>query len=146
MRQSGLTLLELIAVLVIMSAAMALVGLPLFGQHETLTAYSRRARSLVHLARRMALTQGVVEELCIDPRTRTITLRGLVSDKPLRRRALRVPHSIRVTVSAKVGRDSYGRRIFRFYPDGSATPGTIIFQRGARRLPIMVGVLFHASH
>ena len=144
MRQTGLTLLELIVVMAIMGVVMALVGLPLFGQRVSLKVLSRHTRTLMALARTVAMTHGVTEHVQIDPHTRTLNLGGALSARQLHIGALTVPHSVRVTVTAQVPHGPHGSRRFRFYADGSATPGRVIFHRNGHQVVVTVGLFSHA--
>lgn len=145
MRQSGLTLLELIVVMAIVAAVITMVGVPFLNhRHESLKILARHTGALIRLARTVALTRGVTEQLRIDPRTRTISLYGPLSARRLHIGVLRVSRSVRVTVSAHVPYGPQGMRRFFFYPDGSASPGRIVFHRHHTKRAISVGIFAHA--
>ncbi|MHB8253954.1 MAG: prepilin-type N-terminal cleavage/methylation domain-containing protein [Acidiferrobacter sp.] len=145
LRQVGLTLLELIVVMAIVAAVMAMVGLPFLGHRQaSLKILARHTDALIRLARTVAITHGVTEQLQIDPRTRTIRLHGSLSARRLHMGPLRVSHSVRVTVSANVPYGPHDMRRFFFYPDGSASPGRIVFHRHHTKRAISVGIFSHA--
>lgn len=144
LRQAGLTLLELIVVMAIIAVVMAMVGLPFLSQQRSLKAWGHHARALIQVARTIAITHGVTEQLQIDPRTRTLRLTGSSPTPNPPTRALHVPRSVRVTVAAGVPRGPHGIRRFLFYADGSATPGSLIFHRRGREVKVTVGLFSHA--
>lgn len=145
MRQTGLTLLELIVVMTIIATILLVVGLPVLGHGRTsLTTLGRRTATLVRLARTTAITHSVTEYIKIDPRTRIIALMGQLTARQLHIRALRVPRSVRVSVSANTPYGPHGTRLFLFYPDGSASPGVIVFHHQSRKRAVTVGLFSHA--
>jgi len=129
----------------IVAAVMMMVGLPFLGHRQaSLKILARHTDALIRLARTVAITHGVTEQLQIDPHTRTIRLHGPLSARRLHIGPLRVSHAVRVTVSAHVPYGPQGMRRFFFYPDGSASPGRIVFHRHHHKRAIRVELFAHA--
>ncbi|HYC03322.1 MAG TPA: GspH/FimT family pseudopilin [Azospirillaceae bacterium] len=121
--QAGVTLLEVLVVMVIMALAMGLV-VPAVGAGGAQAALKADSRALLGAAR-LARQQAILEEretvLVVDLRARTWAVPGISG-------GLSEGLAIDVTADrAETGRDTAS---VRFLPDGSSTGGEIVLKAG----------------
>lgn len=126
----GFTLLELIIVLVLISAVLALAAPSLrrFTRARETTDAASHLLALTHLARSQAVAQAHVWRLNIDPQTATYWLTvqragPFVEPQTEYGRLFRFPDGVSVTVEADGAAD--GTPYVQFYPDGRSDPATI---------------------
>lgn len=130
----------MIVVMAIMAAVIAVVGTRFFQGHNGLRHMARQTAALARIARTEALVQRTEERLVIDPRRRRIALAGHADLRRLNLAPLDVGRDVTVSVSPGVLHGPRGERYFTFYPDGSASPGTLQFRRGGERYTVAVGL------
>ena len=136
----GFTLLEMIVVMVIMAAVIAVVGTRFFQTRDSMRHMARQVAALARIARSEALAQRTEQRLVIDPQQRRIALAGRADLRRLNLAPLAVGHDVTVSVSPDVPHGPHGERYFAFYPDGSASPGTLQLRRGGERYTVAVGL------
>lgn len=133
-RASGVTLLELLIVLVIMAAVSALV-VPMFGSGVSTTELKSAARQLasgLRLARSEAITQRRETFLVIDVAGRRFRVDRNPRDHPLPRDVeLKLFTAQKDLIDDKVGS-------IRFYPDGGSNGGRITVASGERKFEVDV--------
>jgi general secretion pathway protein H len=132
-RQGGFTLVELLVVLTIMALAMAAVpaivaGLPSI---RLRTAADDMAATLREL-HQQAIRRGEATELILDPAARTYR----ISTDPAPRRLPPIVAELGFKPTALV--PSGSNTSIRFFADGSATGGTVLFKNGERLAAIRV--------
>jgi len=126
----GFTLLELILVLVLISAVLALAAPSLrrFARGRETTDAASHLLALTHLARSQAVAQAQVWRLNIDPEAATYWLTvqqagAFVQPQREYGRLFRFPADVSVTVDGSETSD--GMPYVQFYPDGRSDPATI---------------------
>jgi len=126
----GFTLLELILVLVLVSALLALAAPSLrrFARARETTDAASHLLALTHLARSQAVAQAQVWRLNIDPDAATYWLTvqqagAFVNPQREYGRLFRFPAGVSVTVDGSETPD--GMPYVQFYPDGRSDPATI---------------------
>jgi general secretion pathway protein H len=123
--QSGFTLLELIVALTIV-ALLAGLSMPMAGRMLDGMRYReglREVRSTLEAARYRAITQG-----------RPVDVRIYVADRRLEvpgRRALTLHESLTLQATTAREVNQGGAAVIRFFPDGGATGGEVVVQRGS---------------
>lgn len=131
--QSGFTLLELLVVLVLLSAVTALVapaflktgGVEVQATARNLAAGLRRARS-------QAIQSNTVTAMSVDVERKEFSLSFEGSQRKL-------PRDIELSLyTARSAIESESRGAIRFFPDGGSTGGRITVKRGPRRLHVDV--------
>jgi len=129
-RTGGFTLLELIVVLVLISAVLALAAPSLrrFARARGTTDAATHLLALAHLARSQAVTQAQVWRLNIDPEAFTYWLTvqqagAFVQPQREYGRLFRFPDGVSVAVEGSETAD--GMPCVQFYPDGRSDPATI---------------------
>lgn len=129
-RAGGFTLLELILVLVLISAVLALAAPSLrrFARARETTDAASHLLALTHLARSQAVAQAQVWRLNIDPEAATYWLTvqqagAFVEPRNEYGRLFRFPAGVSVTVDGSETPD--GTPYVQFYPDGRSDPATI---------------------
>lgn len=129
----GFTLLELLVVLVLLTAATALVapaflktgGVEVEGAARNLAAGLRRARS-------QAIQHNTIETLSVDVQQREYVL-------SFEGRPRKLPRDIELSLfTARSAIESNSRGAIRFFPDGGSTGGRITVSRGHRRIHVDV--------
>ncbi|MDE2088753.1 MAG: hypothetical protein KGJ12_01890 [Gammaproteobacteria bacterium] len=133
----------MIVVMAIMAAVIAVVGTRFSQTRDGLQHMARQAAALARIARTEALVQRTEQRLVIDPRRRRITLAGRADLRRLNLAPLDVGREVTVSVSPDVPHGPRGERYFAFYPDGSASPGTLQLRRGGERYTVAVGLFAH---
>lgn len=124
--QTGFTLVELLVVLalaaVLMTAVPALFSAALPGLE--LKSAARRTAATLRLARESAIRRGTTTEVVVDVEARQLDLVGY--------RQLNFPSDVTVQLDTAADelRDDQ-RGAIRFFPDGTATGGRIIFAHAA---------------
>jgi general secretion pathway protein H len=130
-KNAGFTLIEIIVVLVIAAAALALVAPNLGGAlaRNELTAATREIASGLRYVRGHAMASGRPAEFWLDVRQH----RYSVGDKPKPRG---LPASVKLTlITADTQASRDGRGFVRFFPDGSSTGGKVLLEAaGDKRL------------
>ncbi len=131
---SGVTLLELLIVLVIMAAVTGLV-VPMFGSGVSTTELKSAARQLasgLRLARSEAVTQRRETFLVLDVAGRRFRVDRNPKEHPLPRDVeLKLFTAQNDLIDDKVGS-------IRFYPDGGSNGGRIIVASGERKFEVDV--------
>ncbi len=131
---SGVTLLELLIVLVIMAAVTGLV-VPMFGSGVSTTELKSAARQLasgLRLARSEAVTQRRETFLVLDVAGRRFRVDRNPKEYPLPRDVeLKLFTAQNDLIDDKVGS-------IRFYPDGGSNGGRITVASGARKFEVDV--------
>ncbi|HET7299208.1 MAG TPA: GspH/FimT family pseudopilin [Oleiagrimonas sp.] len=135
-QQAGFTLLEMLAVIILIGIAAAAVAVSV--TRGLTAARVRAASSDLAAALRYTRTQAIVhakpEVLALDVKARSYTAPG------------KSPHTLpkhmrlSVTSAAEDQRAGHVARI-RFFPDGSSTGGHVVLSRGARQWRINVAWL-----
>ena len=130
---AGFTLIEMLVVLTIMALVMTAVpsimaGLPTIH----LRAAADEMVTTLRMLRDQAIRRGTPTELVLDPIGRTYTL---TTDT--------APHRFPTTVEAVIfqrAAEIPGARLarVRFFPDGSATGGTLLLSHGQQAVPITI--------
>jgi general secretion pathway protein H len=140
-RQSGFTLIELLVVLTIMALTMVAVpaivaGLPSI---RLRTAADEMVATLREL-HQQAIRRGETTELILDPAARSYR----ISTDPAPRRLPEIVAELGFQPTAVL---SPGRNTsIRFFPDGSATGGTLFLKNGERVAAIKVDWLTGRAH
>ncbi len=133
-RASGVTLLELLIVLVIMAAVSGLV-VPMFGSGVSTTELKSAARQLasgLRLARSEAITQRRETFLVIDVAGRRFRVDRNPREHPLPRDVeLKLFTAQKDLIDDKVGS-------IRFFPDGGSNGGRITVASGERKFEVDV--------
>ncbi len=133
-RASGVTLLELLIVLVIMAAVTGLV-VPMFGSGVSTTELKSAARQLasgLRLARSEAVTQRRETFLVLDVAGRRFRVDRNPKEHPLPRDVeLKLFTAQNDLIDDKVGS-------IRFYPDGGSNGGRITVASGERKFEVDV--------
>jgi general secretion pathway protein H len=140
--EAGFTLLELLIVLGIMALA-AGFAMPLATRpagDATLTATARKLAADMRMARASAIRDNAERTLTLDLARRRFWVDGLTDASPI---AGGIVIDV-VTVRAEQRSPSQGR--LRFFPDGSATGGTVMLTGGGRSVTVKLDWMTgHAS-
>ncbi len=131
--QTGFTLLELLVVLTLASLLLA-VAMPRFAAllpGAELKSYSRQTAALLRLARSQAIATGDEVRVEFDPDARHSRMTG-------RQKASPWPEQIAVSFDGIIDNDDTGPV---FYPDGSASGGTLHIAGNGRHYRIDVNWL-----
>lgn len=126
----GLTLLELLVVLLIVSLGTALL-LPRVPLRTQPPAERRFVRDFLHVLRRagiLALREGKVVSFVIDPDNRTYGIEGEKTSK--------IP--LEVEIRGEGGERLNGKFFVYFFPDGSATATELTIRCSLRRWALRV--------
>lgn len=129
MRRAGFTLVEMLAVLVILALVVALVPPLLAGgaARLELAASAREIAAALRETRSLAIREGRSEAFVVDGA-------GLfrVGAGPVRR----LPQGLLLSITGVA--DGRARAAIRFFADGSSTGGHLILLRGERRSDVTV--------
>lgn len=119
-RGRGFTLLELLAVLVILALIMAVAGPSLNRSSATELKASARGLAVgLRWARNVAMTKNQPAALSVDVEQRQFQIPG-------EKRVREIPSNIKITLfTARSEVQTQERGTIRFYPDGSSTGGRI---------------------
>lgn len=132
-RRGGFTLLELLVVLVLLTAVTALVA-PAFLKTGGVEAQAA-ARSLaagLRRARSHAIRKGAEAALTVDVERREFSL-------SFEDRARRLPRDVELTLyTARAAVENSARGAIRFFPDGGSTGGRITIESGKRKVLVDV--------
>ena len=135
-RAHGFTLLEMLAVILLIGIAAAAVSISV--SQGLASARVRAASSELAGALRATRAQAIVrgQEQSFDVDTRANTYRDV------KQRDVRLPKGLRVSItSAKEDRPNDHTGRIRFFPDGSSTGGRITLQSGKRQWHVNVSWL-----
>lgn len=128
---AGFTLLEIVVVLVIAAAALALVAPNLGGTlaRTRLASSAREVASGLRYARNHAIASGRPAEFWLD-------VNGHRYSAGDRFKPRQLPDSVKLTLVTADGQTAAdGRGFIRFFPDGSSTGGKVVLEStGDRRL------------
>lgn len=142
-RKAGFSLVELMVVMAIAGLVLAVAvpaSMRFYDSMQTRQAV-RDTITLLSSARQQAVTQGIAQDVVIDPRRRTLTLNNTVRE---------MPGDLALTVhgAAEVNRQDAG--VIRFYPEGGSSGGGLdIDNPGSGRVSIdvdwLVGRVTHET-
>lgn len=135
-RANGFTLLEMLAVILLIGIAAAAASISV--TQGLASARVRAASSELAAALRATRTQAIVrgEEQHFDVNTRADSYRNV------RQQDVRLPKGLRVSItSAKEDQPNDHTGRIRFFPDGSSTGGRITLQSGKRQWHVNVSWL-----
>lgn len=131
--QHGFTLIELVAVLVVLALIVALVG-PRVGRRDDragLLAVAMQFAAYGRAVRTSAIRRGHDQVLIVDLGRRTVVADGLVP--------LRIPPAIDIQAeTSAIEQTNTERATIRFYPNGSSSGGAIRFKSGQQGYEIRV--------
>jgi len=135
-RARGFTLLEMLAVIVLVAVAMAAVGFSVTRGLDGARAAAASAdlAAALRATRAQAIVQGQPQVFDVDVREHRW--------RDARGRSVALPPGMRVDITsarADLPDDHTGR--IRFFPDGSSTGGHIVLQRGQRQWRVDVAWL-----
>jgi general secretion pathway protein H len=136
-RQDGFTLVEILAVLVVLAIAAGLVGTRFAARHdsEVLQAAAYELASRCRAARSAAIRKGSDQTIVIDMANRLVTAGA---DVP----PLRISEGIGiVSQTSAVERRSRGAVGIRFFANGASTGGTVRLESGRRAYEVRVNWL-----
>jgi general secretion pathway protein H len=136
-RQDGFTLVEILAVLVVLAIAAGLVGARFAARHdsEVLQAAAYELASRCRAARSAAIRNGSDQAIVIDVANRLVTAGA---DVP----PLRISEGIGiVSRTSAMERHSRGAVGIRFFANGASTGGTVRLESGRRSYEVRVNWL-----
>jgi general secretion pathway protein H len=136
-RQAGFTLVEILAVLVVLALAAGLVSTQLGARHsgEVLQAAAHELASRCRAARAAAIRKAESRTVVIDMANRVVTAG---TDTP----SLRIADAIRI-VSETSAAEQRGRKVagIRFFPNGASTGGKVRLETGWQAYEVRVNWL-----
>ena len=135
-RQRGFTLLEMLAVILLIGVAASAVAISVAHglASARIDAASGELAAALRATRAQAIVHGAQRSFVLD--TRDASYHGAVG------REVQLPHGMRVGItSASMDQGSDGTARIRFFPDGSSTGGRITLQSGRRQWHVNVSWL-----
>ena len=132
-RQSGFTLIEMIAVLLVLAILAGFVGVRLRpGGNDALQATAHELASRCRAARASAIRRGADQTVVIDLANRTVSAGN--AGQPLQ-----IPATITVlTDTSAAEQRSQAIAGVRFHPNGSSTGGTIRLESGKKAYEVRI--------
>jgi general secretion pathway protein H len=135
-RQRGFSLLEMLAVIVLIAIAVTAVSMSVSRSLSSakIRAVSRDLVAALRYTRGQAIVKGKQETLDVDLEAMTYTAPG--------REAKKFPDGVQVRVLTAAQEQTSEKRVaIRFFPDGSSTGGNIGVISGVREWRVNVGWL-----
>ena len=132
-QQHGFTLIELIAVLVVLAAIVALAGPRIARRDEAgaAQAIAQHVASRCRAARAAAIRRNLEQTVVVDLAQRTVVTDGTTP--------LRIPVTIDIHVDTSASeQNSPTATAIRFYANGSSSGGTVAFSAGSRTTRVRV--------